>query len=359
MNTLYSSSINEIVDLVSNVGTKRTVLVEGDMGIGKSSILKLLAKQYPDHIPCYFDCTTKDLGDLFLPNINDADKCVSFLPNEQFGIHTGKPVILMLDEFGKANPSVKNGMLVVMLERMVGNQQLPEGSIVFATTNLGAEGVGDTLPPHARNRIITVRMRKPSAEEWLTDYAINNNCHPSVMGFVKEFPQVFQSFTEVPNPDDNPHIYHPKRQANACCTPRSLMIASDTLHIREHLTDDTLTGALIGTIGERGALDMMAFVKLADKLPTLESIKTDPSNALVPDSASAVCMVVYRALSTIEKDWVDAWLTYMKRLSAEAQGMFAMGVKPATYAKRSLVMQNKQFTKWAIDNNYMFASDKE
>jgi hypothetical protein len=70
-------------------------------------------------------------------------------------------------------------------------------------------------------------------------------------------------------------------------------------------------------------------------------------------------MVVYRALSTMERDWVDAWLTYMKRLSTEAQGMFAMGVKPATYAKRSLVMQNKQFTKWAIDNNYMFASDKE
>lgn len=359
MNTLYSSNINEIVDLVSNVGTKRTVLVEGDMGIGKSYLLKLLAKQYPDHEACYFDCTTKDLGDLFLPNINSADKCVSFLPNEQFGIHTGKPVILMLDEFGKANPSVKNGMLVVMLEHMIGNQPLPEGSIVFATTNLGAEGVGDLLPPHARNRIITVRMRKPSSDEWIGNYAINNGVHPSVMGFVKEFPQVMQSFTEVDNPEDNPYIYHPKRQANAFITPRSLECASDILHQREHLTDDTLTGALMGTIGERGALDLMAFVKLADKLPTLESIKTDPSNALVPDSASAVCMVVYRALSTIERDWVDAWLTYMKRLSAEAQGMFAMGVKPATYGKRSMVMQNKQFTKWAIDNNYMFASDKE
>jgi len=359
MNNLYASSIDEIVDLLMSVGGKRTVVIEGDMGIGKSTLLKILKKKLPDHVACYFDSTTKDLGDLFLPNINGADKCVSFLPNEQFGIHLGKPLILMLDELGKANPSVKNALLVVMLERMIGNQHLPEGSIVFGTTNLGAEGVGDLLPPHARNRIVTVRMRKPNAEEWIGNYAINNGVHPSVMGFVKEFPQVMQSFTEVSNPEDNPYIYHPKRQANAFCTPRSLECASDILHQREHLTDDTLTGALMGTIGERGALDMMAFVKLADKLPTLESIKTDPSNALVPDSASAVCMVVYRALSTIERDWVDAWLTYMKRLSAEAQGMFAMGVKPASYAKRSLVMQNKQFTKWAIDNNYMFASDKE
>ena len=359
MNNVYASNIEEIVDLIASVGTTRTVLVEGDMGIGKSSILKLLAKRFPDHHPSYFDCTTKDLGDLYIPDLDTERGCVSFLPNEQFGIHTGKPLLLMIDEFGKANPSVKNGMLVPMLEGVIGGTKMPEGSIKFATTNLGAEGVGDMLPPHARNRIIVVRMRKPSSDEWINNYAINNSVHPSVMGFVKEFPQVMQSFTEVSNPDDNPYIYHPKRQANAFCTPRSLECASDILHQREHLSDDTLTGALMGTIGERGALDMMAFVKLADKLPTLESIKTDPSNALVPDSASAVCMVVYRALSTIDRDWVDAWLTYMKRLSSEAQGMFAMGVKPSSYAKRSMVMQNKQFTKWAMDNNYMFASDKE
>ena len=239
MNNLYASSIDEIVDLIANVGKTRTVLVEGDMGIGKSTLLKIMAKKYPEHVPCYFDCTTKDLGDLFLPNINGADKCVSFLPNEQFGVHLDKPQLLMIDEFGKANPSVKNGMLVVMLERMIGNKQMHPDSLVWATTNLGAEGVGDLLPPHARNRIITIRMRKPSSDEWIGDYAINNNVHPSVMGFVKEFPQVMQSFTEVDNPDDNPYIYHPKRQANAFITPRSLECASDILHQREHLTDDT------------------------------------------------------------------------------------------------------------------------
>ncbi len=359
MNNLYASSINEIVDLIAHVGSKRTILIEGDMGIGKSAILKLLAKRYPDHVPCYFDCTTKDLGDLYIPDLDRERGCVTFLPNEDFGIHTGKPVIIMYDEWGKANPSVKNGTLKGMTEFAIGNTPLPEGSIQIATTNLGSEGVGDLLPPHARNRIITVRMRKPSAEEWLTDYAINNNAHPSVMGFVREFPQVFQSFTEVANPEDNPYIFHPKRQANAFITPRSLMTASDTLHQREYLSDDMVTNALIGTIGERGALDLMAFVKLADKLPTLESIKTDPSNALVPTSASAVCMVVYRALATMERDFVKPWLTYMQRLSAEAQGMFAMGIKPPAYSKASMVMQTREYTDWAIANNYMFASDEE
>ncbi len=102
--------------------------------------------------------------------------------------------------WGKGNPAVKLGTLVTMLERKVGTKKLPEGSIVFATTNLGAEGVGDIIPPHARNRMSVVTMRKSDATEWI-DYGINNNFHPSVLGFVREFPQVMQGFEDVKNPE--------------------------------------------------------------------------------------------------------------------------------------------------------------
>jgi hypothetical protein len=70
-------------------------------------------------------------------------------------------------------------------------------------------------------------------------------------------------------------------------------------------------------------------------------------------------MVGYRTLSTIGSDWIDAWMDYMVRLDKEAQGMFANGVQPATYANRKVVMTNKKFTQWAMDNNYMFAADKK
>ena len=79
-----------------------------------------------------------------------------------------------------------------------------------------------------------------------------------------------------------------------------------------HLSDVQLTAA-IGTIGQRGAKDLMAFIRLADKLPTLQSIKDDPKNALVPDTAAAKVMVVsYTGKS--EKDWFNAWMDYLDRL---------------------------------------------
>jgi hypothetical protein len=87
--------------------------------------------------------------------------------------------------------------------------------------------------------------------------------------------------------------------------------------------------------------------------------KNDPTNAKVPTTASAVCMVVYRTLSTIERDWLDNWMIYMNRLDAEAQGLFANGVKSPKYSKRSMVMTNKKFTDWARENNYMFSADKK
>tara|TARA_B100000795_G_C22801203_1_gene442041 strand:+ start:2548 stop:3639 length:1092 start_codon:yes stop_codon:yes gene_type:complete len=357
---MYSLGLDQIATSILNGGNKRTVLVQGHMGTGKSSLLTTLSRELPKHAPCYFDCTTKDLGDITIPKMNQLDDAdyVSYATNEELGAHHKGPIILMIDEYGKANPAVKNALLRIMLERKIGGYTLHPDSLVFATTNLGAEGVGDLLPPHARNRITVITARKPDNMEWI-EWAINNGVDHTLLGWCKDNPHLFHGFDDVKDPDDNPYIYHPKQQRTAFVTPRSLEAASDWLKIREHFDDQTLTGLLMGTIGERGAMDLMAFVKLADQLPSLQSIKDDPKLAKVPDSAAAVCMVVYRSLANLSSDWVDSWMDYMVRLDKEAQGMFANGCSADKYAHRKVVMTNKKFTQWAMDNNYMFAADKK
>lgn len=357
---MYALGLDQIATSILNGGDKRTILVQGHMGTGKSSLLTTLSRDLPKHTPCYFDCTTKDLGDITIPKMNQLDDAdyVSYATNEELGAHHKNPIILMIDEYGKANPAVKNALLRVMLERKIGGYALHPDSLVFATTNLGAEGVGDLLPPHARNRITVITARKPDNMEWI-EWGINNGVDHTLLGWCKDNPHLFHGFEDVKDPDDNPYIYHPKQQRTAFVTPRSLEAASDWLKTREHFDDQTLTGLLMGTIGERGAMDLMAFVKLSDQLPSLQSIKDEPKTAKVPDSAAAVCMVVYRTLSTIGGDWIDSWMDYMVRLDKEAQGMFANGCSAEKYAHRKVVMTNKKFTQWAMDNNYMFAADKK
>jgi hypothetical protein len=124
------------------------------------------------------------------------------------------------------------------------------------------------------------------------------------------------------------------------------------------MDDQTLTAVLMGTIGNRAAMDLMAFVRLADQLPSIESIKKEPETAKVPTSAGGVAMVVYRALGSIERDWVDAWVQYMGRLDPEAQGLFVNNVREKKYSRQNIVLTNKKFTEWAMKNNHMFAADK-
>lgn len=357
---MYALNLDQIENAIVSGGTQRTMLVQGHMGTGKSSLLKTLGKALPNHIACYFDCTTKDLGDITIPQLQsiDGEGYVKYVTNEELGAHYGAPIILMIDEYGKANPAVKNAMLRLMLERKIGSYTLHKDSIVFATTNLGAEGVGDLLPPHARNRMTIVTARKPNNMEWI-EWGVNNGIDHTLLGWCKDNPQLFSSFEDIKDPDENPYIYHPKQQRTAFVTPRSLEAASDWLKSRGTLDDQTVTAILMGTIGERAAMDLMAFVKLSDQLPSLDSIKKDPMNAKVPDSAAAVCMVVYRTLSTIERDWIDPWMDYMARLDKEAQGMFANGVRFPKYSKQAIVMSNKKFTQWAMNNNYLFTADKK
>ena len=203
---MYALNLDQCVDLIKAVGSKRTVLMQGDMGNGKSSTLKTLSQQLPDHTPCYFDCTTKDLGDITIPNIanlDDGTGYVTYLTNEELGVHHDGPVVLMIDEFGKANPAVKNAMLRLMLERKIGSYSLHPDSLVFATTNKGSEGVGDLLPPHARNRMTVVQVRKTDHMDWI-EWGINNEVDHSLLGWVKDNPHLMASFEDLKDPDENP-----------------------------------------------------------------------------------------------------------------------------------------------------------
>lgn len=366
--SMYALSINQTAALIGTIGHDITVVVQGNMGTGKSSLINILADRFTNHKAVYLDCTTMvDSADMFMVKYSEDGKTFSTVPLEELGLHLpDQPIILMLDEIGKCNRSVILACNRIMLERKHSGYELHPDSIVFATTNLGAEGLGDLLPAHTRNRITVVTMRNPDNMEFI-EWGINNDLDPALLGFCKEKPELFHSFEQYENPDENPYIPHPRSTRVAFTTPRSLHKASDILKMREQLSeinDDgikvytQLSAALIGTIGDRAALDLAAFITLADKLPTREQIENDPATAPVPDSPAAVCMVVYKVLATIERKWITSWLTYMERLPKEAQGLFVNGVRRTGYSRRDLVSQNTLYQDWCMANNYMFSADK-
>lgn len=347
-------SLSEFATAIETVGQSVTIIGEGEMGIGKSSVLKTIAARRPDLVPAYIDCTLiADVGDFALPYTVEENgiKVTRFAPNARFRFQEGKPVLIMLDEIGKATKPVKNALLTLMLERRIGDHYLPEGSIVFGTTNLLGEGVGDLLERHARNRVCVVRISKPDADTWI-EWALDNAVAPEVIAWVKQYPHCLASFDD-PSQRDNPYINHPtKTGQGAVVTPRSLERASFIVKQRGVLGDNVVIALLAGVIGESAARDMQAFLTVADKLPTWEALVASPNTAKLPDDTVARCIMVYSAIARVTKDTLAEWMTYMERMEREWQALFAKAVMKSN--KQAFCVSNKQFRDWAVKNEWLF-----
>lgn len=348
-------SLQEFARAVIACGKDVSFIAEGEMGIGKSAMLKVVGAAYPTHIPVYLDCTLLDLGDIALPFTVDENgiRVTKFAPNGRFQLHHGKPVIIMLDEIGKAMKAVKNALLPLMNgEKRIGDAYLHPDSIVFGTTNKMSEGIGDILEAHARNRLCVLPVRKPTADEWVEEFAINADIAPEVIAWVKQFPHALASFTDE-SQKDNPYINHPGRAGQgAVVTPRSLEKASHIVKMRTSLGEALTISTLAGTIGEAAARDMQAFLTIADKLATWDSIIASPKSAKLPDDPVAKCIAVFGAISRVDKDTLDPFMDYIERMEGPWQALFAKSIMKS--GKQSFCITNRKFKDWALKNQWMF-----
>jgi hypothetical protein len=352
INKTYGSlTLAQASDLVAAVGDKVTCLFSGEMGIGKSAMLGMLKQRFPEHHPVYLDAPLLDVGDIMMPKV--GTESVSFLPNEYLGFHLTQPVLLMIDELGKCSKAVMNTLLRIIHERKLGKYALPEGSIVFATTNLAIEGLGDNIPAHARSRMCQAKIRKYTGMEWVEVYGINAGIHPTILGTAIEFPQMFESFENVEDPNTNHYINHPKSPRTAFVTHRGMEKASDVLKATENLPDDVRIHALMGVVGEAAAMDILTLVKLNDTLPSWEAVIKNPEDTKIPKGAAACCMMVSKAVQRVERESFDAWMTYVERLPKEVQALFARSVMRS--AKVSVATTHKGFSAWAAKNSFLFS----
>ena len=212
---------------------------------------------------------------------------------------------------------------------------------------------------HSRNRYTIIRSRKPTNREWLENFAIPNNLDPFVLGWANDTPELFQSFEQVQNPEDNLFIFHPAAlDRDGVVTQRSMEKASEIVSKRHLMSDASLKAWLIGTIGLPAANSLTSFINMGKNLATIEDIKRDPQNAPIPSSAGQV-LITYRTLAQIERAWVDEWFVYMQRLAMPMQSLFMQTVVKPSYQKMSYLTGNTFFSEWCKKHNYAFTPDKK
>jgi hypothetical protein len=350
INLTSQVSLQEAEDAICAFGNTNAVHLVGEPGVGKTAMHAKICERLGMR-GVYIDVPNVELGELGIPMPNHETKTTTLYPNEAWGFHTGEPLVFFLDEFPKGAQAVQNTLHPLLNERRIANFKLHENSVVITAGNNMTDGVGDLMKSHTLNRVTVMAVRKPTSDEW-REWGAQNDVAPEVLAWAKQYAQAFGSYLD-PSQADNPYIFNPKHPQKAFVSPRSLHRASNIIKKRDLITKNALEVALAGTIGNSAAKDMVAYVDVADSLPTWESIITNPEQASVPSSPAALCILAYSALQRIDRTNIGKWFEYMKRTSTELQSVFCLTAVKSR-EKKDMVMSSKVFVDWMREHQYLF-----
>ncbi|MCG7956378.1 MAG: ATPase, partial [Candidatus Thiodiazotropha endolucinida] len=178
----------------------------------------------------------------------------SLLPNQE---RHGSQGILFLDEITSAPPTVSAAAYQLILDRRLGEYQVPEGWAIFAAGNRqGDRGVTYSMPAPLANRFSHFEV-ETNLDDWVA-WAYCNQIDERIIAFLRFRPELLFDFDPAHNPVAFP-------------SPRSWEFAHRALQkFIDH--PQLLQGALQACVGPAAGVELHAFVSSLDKMPDLDAI---------------------------------------------------------------------------------------
>ena len=236
---------------------RRPVFLWGPPGIGKSDIVKQIGEDADREVVDVRLALWEPTDIKGIPYYNAEQGKMVWAPPSELPTDADSTAIIFLDELNSAPPAVQAAAYQLILNRRVGTYKLPDGVDVVAAGNReGDRGVTYRMPAPLANRFVHLEA-KVDFDDW-QEWAVNNNIHPEVVGYVGFAKQDLYDFD-------------PKSSSKAFATPRSWTFVSDLLE-DDDTDEGTLTDLVSGAIGDGLAVKFMAHRKIAGRLPKAEDI---------------------------------------------------------------------------------------
>jgi len=236
--------------------TDTPVFIHGSPGIGKSYIVADVAKKHNLEL---VDVRLSQMDPVDLrgvPSIK-GDQTV-WMPPVFFPKDKDSKGILFLDELNSAPPSVQAAIYQLVLNRKMGEYELPkEWRIICAGNRISDRGVVFRLPTPLANRMVHLHVQARFEDFKL--FAIKAAIHSFVIGFLSFRPDLL-STDPVVEDDANP----------AFATPRSYHMLSNILKKSKDI--NKIIPIIYGTIGYSAGIEFTSYVKVYEKLPDVAAI---------------------------------------------------------------------------------------
>ena len=226
----------------------------GAPGIGKSSIVKQITQQKDIE---FIDLRLALMDPTDLKGIPFYDKDShtalwappAFLPKSGEGI-------LFLDELNTAAPSVQASAYQLILDRRVGEYELPDGWAIVAAGNRESDrGVTYRMPSPLANRFVHFEL-EVDVDEW------------KYWAYKKEIDERIISYISYKS--EHLFTFDAKSDTKSFATPRSWEYVDSIL--KSEIKQDLLIDAIAGAVGREVAVGFLSFAKVMNKLPDIKSI---------------------------------------------------------------------------------------
>ena len=305
-----------------------SAFITGAPGIGKSDLIRSVANDLDLEVVDVRASLLDPVDLRGLPSIDGGETTWNqpdFLPTEGKGI-------IFLDEINVAPKLVQGALYQLVLDRKLGDYDVPEGWVVIAAGNRKEDrAIVQDAGTALATRFVHLDL-VPDLDDW-TDWAVQDDSGiaTEVLAFVRFRPELLHKFSA----DEKTHP-----------TPRTWAFASKVFDTKP---DRALRLPLYsGCVGEAAAVEFTGFLDIMERIPSIDEVLMDPDGADVPEAQDvAVLYALTAALAKkATKENVAKVFQYLKRLPEEFGGFCAK----AMLGRDKNLGRTKAFTTYAINN---------
>lgn len=325
----------------------------GTMGIGKSDIVRYIGAQM-DLPVIDFRAILRDPIDLRgIPDIDRENKVAQWLPPSDLPneLRHGPAGIFFMDELNAAPPSVQAACYGLVLDRKVGEYQLPEGWKIIAAGNRQSDkGVVNRMPAPLANRFAHIDI-EPDVDSFVSFGLETGRIHPLALGYVRW--------------KGKDALHNVKYEdLRAFQTPRSWERFSEVLamlDLRNDLGGEDADGNMqvgmimragTGIVGESAAGEFVGFLRTYNDLPRFDDIVKRPNDTKIPTEPSGQFALCTNLAARIEPEHMEPAMTYVGRISPEWLTMFVFDVigRDNGRADGKKFQNTRAYIKWGGEN---------
>ncbi len=318
-------------------GHHTPVMLWGPPGVGKSQMVAHVAAR---HRAPVIDIRLSQMEPSDLRGIpfrveGRVDWAIpSILPDAE---RHGSAGVLFLDEITSAPPAVSAAAYQLILDRRLGDYEVPAHWAIFAAGNRqGDRGVTYSMPSPLANRFSHFEV-DTHLDDWVS-WAYANGIDERVIAFLRFRPELLFDFDPAHNPVAFP-------------SPRSWEFAHRGLRkFEDH--PELLQGTLQACVGPAAGIELHAFVSSLDQMPDLDAI-VNGDQVQVPKEIdlqyAVAAALVGRAIRARDSDnWsvvIGNILSYARRFPQREMGV--MLVSDLHRAIGGALFEVPAFADWA------------